>query len=164
MKPSTNHRGVWIAVMILSSFLFFMFIVIFTYIMSGNAESIPAVFVPFVQYHLYFMIGMGALGVAVGASTFYFMSQKVEHTHVAAQKTGEIVLRFLSADERKVIKRLVEEHGKATQAELTRMEGLNKVKVHRILAKLAEKEIVILESYGKTNAVRLKPEIYDALS
>ena len=107
---------------------------------------------------------MGALGIAVGASTFYFMSQKVEHTHGSAKKTGEVVLRFLSREERLIITRLLEEKGKVTQAELTRMQGMNKVKVHRSLAKLAEKDIVILEQYGKTNTVRLQSEIYEALS
>jgi uncharacterized membrane protein len=165
MKPMQGtRRGVLIAIIILSSFMFFMFAIVFAYRTAIESSIMSPVVSPFVKYQTYFMISLGALGMAVGASIFYFMSQRVENTQYAAKKNAEVVLRFLSREEQHIIRRLLQEKGKVFQAELSRTQGLNKVKVHRILSKLAQKEIIVMEQYGKTNVVRLQPEIYDALS
>lgn len=169
MKPSLlavrgTHKGVLIAVIILSVFLFFLFGVVFTYQTQLETKVMSPIISPFVKYQVYFIISIGALGVAVGASVFYFMSQKVQNTQVVAKKSAEVMLRFLSREEQTVIRKLVSTRGTALQAELSREPGLNKVKAHRIVQKLAEKQIVTLDHYGKTNTIHLQNEIYEALT
>jgi hypothetical protein len=159
-----SRKGILIAIIVLSLFLFFTFAVLFSYHSTTETGETSPFVMPLIKYHIYFMMSLAAVGVAVGAAVFYFMSTKVDDTRGVAKESAEIMLRFLNAEERKVVQVLVEEQGKVLQAELTRLPGMNRLKVHRILSKLAEKDIVTIDSHGKTNTVRLKPDIYKALS
>lgn len=162
MKPSIRGtpQGVLWAAVLLASFITFMFLVLFSY----REEDLSGIALLFVEYHMYAMLLLGTLGIAVGAAVFYLMSPRVEDTQRVAKVNAEVVLRFLTADERLVVRKLIEERGKALQVEVSRLAGMNKVKAHRTLNKLAEKDVVTLERHGKTKLVRLKPEIYSALS
>ena len=166
MKPSFRgtHRGILLAIIILSAFFFFVFAILFTYQTALETKVMSPLVSPLVKYHLYFVVSIGALGVAVGATVFYFMSERVQSTQVVAKKNAEVMLRFLSREEQQIIKKLVAEKGRILQAELSREQGLNKVKVHRILQKLSEKQIVTIEGYGKTNTVHLQHEILETLT
>lgn len=165
VKPIRGtRRGILIAIIILSSFLFFIFAIVLSYQTALETKVMSPLISPIVKYHVYFMVSIGALGVAVGATVFYFMSQKVDSSHDVAQKSAEVMLRFLSKEEQSIVKKLVEKKGKVLQAELTRLPGMDKVKVHRSLQKLIEKRIVELEHYGKTNSVQLQPEILESLT
>jgi hypothetical protein len=166
MKPSLrgSHKGILLAIIILSLFFFFVFAVLFSYQTALETKVMSPLVSPLVKYHVYFMVSLTAIGVAIGASVFYFMSQKVQSTQVVAKRSAEVLLRFLSKEEQQVVKKLVAENGRVLQAELSREQGLNKVKVHRILQKLNEKQIISVEGYGKTNTVHLQHEIYEALT
>jgi uncharacterized membrane protein len=73
------------------------------------------------------------------------------------------MLGMLPSDEKKVISRLVAEGGRATQAEISRIEGMGKVKAHRILERLERRGAISKESSGKTNIVRLNKHILESV-
>lgn len=165
MKPSLRgtRKGILIAIIILSTFLFFVFGVLLSYQTAVETKVMSPLISPLVKYHVYFMISLIAIGVAVGATVFYFMSYKVDTQHDVASKNARVLIRFLSSEEQAVVRKLIDLDGVALQAELSRLNGLNKVKVHRIIQRLSQKEIVKADQYGKTNTVRLSPEIMEAL-
>ena len=76
----------------------------------------------------------------------------------------DIMLRFLGDEERKVVRRLLESNGRMPQAELTRIQGLSKVKAHRIVKKLSARGIVETEKHGNTNVVTLAKEVMEGLA
>ncbi|MFH0832482.1 MAG: hypothetical protein V1900_02040 [Candidatus Aenigmatarchaeota archaeon] len=74
---------------------------------------------------------------------------------------ANIILKFLSPSERKVLQKLTNEKGVALQAEISRMEGMDKLKTHRVVKDLEMKGIIKTESYGKTRRIILSNEIKD---
>lgn len=165
MKPAFRgtSKGMIIALIILSVFVFMLFAFIFVYQTSIETRLMSPLVNPVIKYNVYFVISLAAIGFAVGASTYYFMSNRVENTQIVARKSGEVLLRFLSDDEEAIVRSLIDKKGSMLQAEVSRLPRQNKVKTHRILKRLADKQIIVLEQYGKTNSVTLLPEIREAL-
>jgi uncharacterized membrane protein len=158
-----TREGVLVAIAIIAAFVFFLVALILSYQTSLDAKTMSSTVSPLVKYHLYFMVAVSTLGIAVGASVFYFMSRRVETTQSVAKKTGEIVLRFLSSDERRVLEAMSARNGSMLQRDFSREHGLSKVKTHRVVARLAERGIVTLDEHGKTNRVTLDPQLLAAL-
>jgi hypothetical protein len=65
------------------------------------------------------------------------------------------VAKTLKPEELKVITALNAHNGKYLQKYLSKETGLSRLKTHRIIARLAEREIVTLEKVGNTNQVTL---------
>ena len=92
-------------------------------------------------------IGIGAILGAVALYMFY------ERTAPASK--ADVALSLMGRDERAVVGRIVEEGGRVTQSEISKVKGLGKVKAHRILQKLERRGVLEKEQYGKTNMVKL---------
>jgi len=114
-----------------------------------------------------------ALGIVIGAGIFYFMigkvqkaeqkvvqvEEKVVKVEQSAKSAASLVLQFLSKDEKRIIEKLIAEKGKCLQSEISRLEGLGKVKSHRVLRRLEDKHVIVIEGHGKTNIIKFAPEI-----
>jgi len=163
MKPMIGgKKRVLLALILLSIFIFFMFLVIYTYHI-GLESTLPTIIEPLFRYHLYLMFMMGALGIAVGATVYYLMSQRVEHKSEVAKHNTTALIRFLNPDERNIIDRIIQGNGRALQSELTRELGLSKVKIHRVVDKLKKRGIIFMSKYGKTNSIVLNKDLLEAL-
>ena len=103
---------------------------------------------------------MGGFLAGVCVSYLYF-ERKVELPRTQAQE--QALLNMLPSDERKVISKLVSEGGRATQAELSRIEGIGKVKAHRIVERLGRRGTVKKEASGKTNIIRLSSSVMESV-
>jgi hypothetical protein len=75
----------------------------------------------------------------------------------------EIILNLLDKNKRIILEKLIESGGSALQSEISRMKGMTTLKTHRALKDLEKKQIVEMESYGKTNKVTLNEDIRDIL-
>jgi uncharacterized membrane protein len=102
-------------------------------------------------------------GIIIGAFVFYFMTTKLDDKKKELEKTTSALIQFLSKDERKVVEKIMSESGKVLQSEISRMEGLGKVKSHRILQRLMDRGVIEIEAHGKTNVVRLTKAIKEAI-
>ncbi len=98
-------------------------------------------------------------GFLIGAIAFYFFAEtkKVERVEVRPEK--ESVLRLLEKDERKIVSHVADEGGRVLQSELSHLEGIGKVKAHRLLERLEKRGVIEKETHGKTNLVKLAKEI-----
>jgi hypothetical protein len=74
-----------------------------------------------------------------------------------------LFLKFLSYGENKVIKKLIENKGTILQSEISRMETMGKVRTHRIITELKRKEIITVETFGKTNRITLSDDAKNVL-
>jgi uncharacterized membrane protein len=74
---------------------------------------------------------------------------------VKKEADAALSVSLMEKDESKILGKLVAEGGRITQSEVSRIEGIGKVKAHRILAKLEKRGIVASEKYGKTNMVKI---------
>lgn len=103
------------------------------------------------------------LGILIGAGVYYFMSRRIVEKQKSLQNTAGIVLQFLGREEKAVVKRLVDEEGKCLQSEISRIEGIGKLRAHRILQRMKDKGVIEIEPHGKTNIVRLSKNIKEGL-
>ncbi|MBI5159668.1 hypothetical protein HY992_06115 [Candidatus Micrarchaeota archaeon] len=94
-------------------------------------------------------------GFVIGALAFFFFAEtkKIERVEIKPEK--ENVLTLLEKDERKVVSRIVEEGGRVLQSEISHIEGIGKVKAHRVLERLEKRGVVEKEAHGKTNLVKI---------
>jgi uncharacterized membrane protein len=77
----------------------------------------------------------------------------------SSQEFAKIVLKFLSYNEKKVVNKLIEKKGSTMQSEISRMEGMGKVKTHRAVQDLERKGIISIEKQGNTNRINLTNDI-----
>ncbi len=105
-----------------------------------------------------------ALGVIVYMVAFPKIKQTaatVEAPQKATQlphnkQTLDAVLKVLNEDERKVVETLAStKEGSMLQKEIRWKTNLSRVKVHRVVARLAERGIVLVEKQDNTNKVTL---------
>jgi DNA-binding MarR family transcriptional regulator len=122
--------------------------------------------------------------VATIPISYYFMSQRLEkklennmivisklikkNNSVSTEDSTEkdnknIILKFLNPSERKVIEKLIETKGSILQSEISRIEGMTKLKTHRAVKDLERKGVIKRESYGKTHRIILSTDIKDLM-
>lgn len=103
------------------------------------------------------------IGIIFGAIIFLFITNKLEEKDKDIEKITSTLVKFLSKDEKLVIEKILQEDGKILQAQISRIEGLGKLKSHRTIQKLIDKCVIEKEQHGKTNIIKLKKEIRDTL-
>ncbi len=96
------------------------------------------------------------LGIAMGAGAYYVFSEKKA---AAKPVNREALYKLLEPDERKIFVKIVESGGKALQSEISRLEGIGKVRAHRAIEKMEKKGIMEKEELGKTNILKLPREL-----
>lgn len=75
----------------------------------------------------------------------------------------DIILKFLNMSERKVVESLIEKKGEILQSEISRMDGMTKLKTHRAVRDLERKGVIKRESHGKTHRIILSKDIKEAI-
>lgn len=113
------------------------------------------------------LVGIGGLVYfitfpEIGASTPIKQNSNVPEPLNIPSNSYSAVYKTLKPDEKRVLDVLTANGGKYLQKYIRREAGLSRLKVHRILARLAERGVVSLKKSGNTNEVILadwlKPE------
>jgi len=95
--------------------------------------------------------------VFIGCFVYYLLSLKIAVQQNIINKNIKMVMDFLDDDERKVLKEIINANGLMLQSELTQKFG--KLKTHRIIRRLQQKNVVTISDIGKTNEIKIKPEL-----
>ncbi len=103
------------------------------------------------------------LGFLFGIVASYFYFERKLELPVPSGDKNRALLSLLQPSERKILARIVEKGGEALQSELSRIEGVGKVKAHRVIEKLIRRGVLEKEQVGKTNVLRLRKDIRDAI-
>jgi DNA-binding transcriptional ArsR family regulator len=89
------------------------------------------------------------ISFVIGVTATLLFEWKIEEMKV------EKIARVLPADERKVVKVLIEKTSMAQQ-DIVHLTGLSKLKVSRVVKRLEERGVVKKEPYGRTNLISLE--------
>ena len=126
--------------------------------MGGNFMApFGAPFMPFfflIPFTLVAILLAGIIGLA-------YSSLFPEIRNVAVSPTQDLgrsiatIMKTLSPEEQKVMEVLMMHDGKYLQKYIVKESGLTRLKVHRILARFAERGIVTIREYANTNEVAL---------
>lgn len=160
MRNKLNKR-VLAAAAIISAFILMVIALVASYYLAP--EPSPGIFDLLIRYHVEFMIAIAFVGILVGVALAFLAFDRVEEKAVESKINAEMLLGFLSSDEKKAVSYLIENDGKAFQHELSRIEGMSRLKAHRVVSRLEEKQILLAERHGKANKLKLAEPIYDAL-
>jgi DNA-binding transcriptional ArsR family regulator len=110
---------------------------------------------------LFYLIPISAFfGLFVGLLIYYLLSDEITKKDKNINIKNKTILNLLSDHEKKIIEKILENDGKIRQYELTYIEGISKVKVHRLILKLEENGIIKKEKIGKVNNLVLDKDIY----
>ncbi len=102
-------------------------------------------------------------GVIIGAIVFFFMSSRLENKQNDLKIVTSTLIQFLNKEEKLVVQKLIDNDGKVLQAEISRIDGIGKVKSHRIIQRLVDRKVIEVEGFGKTNIIKLTKEIKSVL-
>ncbi|MBU0527411.1 hypothetical protein KKE92_02935 [Candidatus Micrarchaeota archaeon] len=101
-------------------------------------------------------------GFLIGVVTSYFYFERKIEVPIPQKDDKKAWLSLLQPSERKVIAKIVENKGKVLQSELSRIEGVGKVKAHRVIERLIKRGVIEKEQIGKTNVLRLTKDLEEA--
>ncbi|MAG22390.1 MAG: hypothetical protein CL943_03765 [Candidatus Diapherotrites archaeon] len=164
-----KNKKLIIGIIVVVAFLYTVFSVNILLIQTSDVNFCPAVGTSACPHkqQLDFLIAaiplIASIALIAGAGTYYLMTGKVEIKQEALKSNTEVLLQFLNLDEKKLVNLLIENHGKALQAELTRLPGMSKVKSHRIVQRLIDRGVIETDKLGKTNIVMFTKEIKEGL-
>jgi predicted HTH transcriptional regulator len=111
----------------------------------------------------YLIPSFAFMGLFIGIIVFYLMFEKEQKKEKIVKVNTQKILELLSKEDKLVINKLLENNGKVRQYEITYIDGLSKLKVHRILRKLEDKGLIKKEKIGKVNSISLDEELYNIL-
>jgi len=81
----------------------------------------------------------------------------------AVEKDKNVILKFLNPSERNVIEMMIRKDGEALQSEISRTEGMSKLKTHRAVSSLEKKGIIKRETFGKTYRIILENDVKEII-
>lgn len=132
------------------------------YLHQDHTPANP-VFFWLIQNRLPFTIATMIIAAAAGYSLATYTSIKLTDTQAKAKEVIKLLKKFLTQEEQVIINYLIEHDNKALQSELSRIQGLSRVKVHRTLSKLKDTGLVKTTPKGKTNTVHLSETVAKVL-
>jgi uncharacterized membrane protein len=114
--------------------------------------------------HFAIMIGLVIVSIAFG-----FIWSNMSYVQIKKSKDDsvgvlDVMMLFLSKEEKDIISFLVKNNGETTQAEISRISNMGRVKAFRSLARMQEKNVITIEAHGKVRKIRLKENIMHILS
>ena len=137
----------------------------------GSPSSTPTPVAATAQNSILPLIGLvtliGAALTGTGGAAYFFVGRpKIALSRSAVSTIASIpsmnvetpydsVSKTLTTDERKVVDVLTSHNGHYLQKYIRAETGLSRLKIHRIVSRLAERGIVTLEQSGNTNKVYL---------
>lgn len=153
----------WIYIIVLFIFISVIVLTMLSFHYIGSSEGVPSYLLFFVKYHLFFMFFITIFGVGFGILTQSLSSNKLEKNEKKIKIMKKYFLSSISYDEKKVIEYLILNKGVCTQYELTKLEGLNKLKISRMLVELDKKKFISKKNLGKINKVFLDEKLLEIL-
>lgn len=118
----------------------------------------------FVESLITYMPAVLVIGFVFGVLASYMYFERKAELPVPHADRTESILLLLEPIERRIVRKLVEGGGSALQSDISRLEGLGKVKAHRTIDKLIRRGVLEKEEKGKTNILKLNKKIIEELS
>lgn len=104
------------------------------------------------------------VSIAAGYSLSTYAYRKLTQTSKKTQELRELLYIFLDTEEKIVLDYLLQEGGSGEQASISRLDGMTRVKAHRTIKKMQEKDLLEVKKHGKINKVHLPPRIQELLN
>ncbi|MEM4367170.1 MAG: hypothetical protein QW035_03510 [Candidatus Anstonellales archaeon] len=151
------NKKMALLILIISLFVFLLTVLVIVYSIYSGGDEVPFLLKPFIVYHNEFMVLMGLVGVFSGVVIYSIMASSLKKQEIITQKSIDLLIKVLPDDERSIVMHLRGKKGMSTQSEISKILG-SRLKAHRLVRKLSERGILLIDRYGKTNILRLAEE------
>lgn len=129
-------------------------LVLAAYAYPQLADSIP-LFSYAIHFHFVLMVIAILLSIVFGFMWARILTNELEVQTKQSQNLGDVVMQFLSAEERAILQHLSQKGGTCKQQEFAYLLKMGRVKAMRTVQKLANKRIVSVVPHGKQRVVTL---------
>ena len=153
------RKRIVLGLLVVSTFIFLVTVLVFVFALYSQGQAIPAILQPFISWHMEFMVLMGVFGVFSGLTVFSIMNATIERQKQVVRTNTDIIMKFLTSEDREIVELLLSKQGMTTQSEIARLPGMSRLKAHRVVKKLEDRGIVHVEKYGKINMIRIVDEL-----
>lgn len=164
MRNMPFNQRLLLTISIFGGFILLVIAMLLSYIWSSGGTGEPPFLELLSRFHFELMIAVSFLGIGVGAAMYFLMQAQTQEKAREATGNAKLLLSFLSGDERAVVELLLKSEGHTTQAEVSRLEDMTRLRAHRVVLRLVDKKIIRVEKMGKTNQLWLAKSIFEALS
>lgn len=89
---------------------------------------------------------------------------KSKRTQQKSSIGKELIARLMEPNEMAIVEKLIKQQKGIQQSEIAKMPGMTKLKAHRIVERLKQKGIIIVQKIGKTNQIKLDSRTRSLLS
>lgn len=152
--------NVLLGLILVATFVFLITVLVIVYSLYPNGTHVPSIFAPVVEYHLQLMILMAMTGISSGFVVYGILNAKIEKQEKALKTNLNIILKFLTHDERLIVELMNDNQGQATQSQIGHLPNMTRLRAHRAVKKLEERGIVIVLKEGKLNILKLSDDLY----
>ena len=139
----------------------FLALILSLSLLLGNQLKPHACGCPHVISHNFIWLFIVLAVVFAGSLLYYLLSIKIDNQTKIMDKNVEVLYLILDEDEKKVLRKLIDNKGVMMQSKLS--ETFGKIKSHRLIKKLISKKIVEVKKNGKSNLVKLNRELKEEL-
>jgi hypothetical protein len=146
--------------LLIGCFSFIVFVILLNLLLANQFE-VAACSCPKMVSHNFVWLFVGLSIIFIGCLLYYLFTSKIEDKNKVIKQNFKILYSILDVQEKELLNKLIENDGNVEQSELSEVYG--KIKAHRLIKKLEEKNIVNVIKRGKTNQVELKKELKEEL-
>ena len=158
------HQRLWLSISIFAGFILLVLAMLVSYTWELSGAQAPPFLDFLMRFHFELMVFVALCGLLSGAALYFLMRETAVVKAREAAGNAELLLSFLSSDERAVVELLLKSEGHTTQAQVSHLGEMTRLRAHRVVLRLADKKIIRIEKLGKTNQLWLAKSIYEALS
>ena len=149
----SEHKNLLIIIMVIAVFIFIVSLAsLYTQreISCGRATTCT---IP-----LPFLIPITAsIGLFVGTLVYYLMSSQIKKKDIRLTESSNVLARLFNEEEKKILK-IIAENDELTQAKITSLAEMPRLKIFRIIEKLKDKGMIEKKEKGKLRIIKIKDE------
>jgi uncharacterized membrane protein len=163
MKQSSNslvallheHKrwGIW------GTFTLLFVLAVFLTVVSYYYHPAEGILSLFARFHFEAMLIIALGGVIVGASGMALLSKELRQTTQSLHENTQLLVSFLTPEERACVQLLQEKEGKCYQHELAKLPGMTRLKAHRLVQRLQDRKLIVVHEMGKARLLELSKSL-----
>lgn len=128
-----------------------------------NTKSDNSVINFMIEYHIAIMFLTIIISIIYGFFWSLYLAGQLEKKEKDSKKVFDIVIKFLSIEERLILKHVSENGFKTTQAEISRLQNMGRVKALRTVKKMSDKGIITISPHGKQRIIKINENLQPVL-
>ena len=145
-----SSKKIIYGILVLSVFVFIISLISLYVQMTIDSGDVCGCIIPLP----FFIPFVGSTGLFIGTLVYYLFSPRFGDT-----PDTSVLMKLLSHEEATVLEKLIENNGELSQARLTSITGLPKVRMSRLLDRMLSRGMIRKTPSGKVNMITLDEDI-----